>query len=174
MSPRHLIRAIDGFPKPGVRFRDITPLLADPAGFNEVIARMVAPWRDVQKVAAIEARGFIFGAAIARALEVGFIPVRKPGKLPADVVGLDYQLEYGSSRLELHRDAIAPGERVLIVDDLLATGGTALAALTLLRGAGAHVVGCSFAIDLPFLGGGDRLRKADVAISSVFQFDGDE
>ena len=134
-----LIRDVPDFPKPGIRFKDITPLLADPAGFSWVVETMAEPWRDqrVDCVAGIEARGFILGAALAPALGAGFVPVRKPGKLPARVLAQEYALEYGSDRLEIHVDAIRPGTRVLLVDDVLATGGTLLAARALLERGGA-------------------------------------
>ena len=153
-----LIRDVPDFPKPGIRFKDITPLLADPAGFGWVVETLARPWRGlgVDCVAGIEARGFILGAALAPALGAGFVPVRKPGKLPARVIAQDYALEYGSDRLEIHADAITPGTRVLLVDDVLATGGTLLAARALLERAGATLVGATVLVELEGLGGRAR------------------
>ena len=153
-----LIRDVPDFPKPGIRFKDITPLLADPAGFDWVVETMAGPWRErgVACVAGIEARGFILGAALARALGAGFVPVRKPGKLPARVIAQDYALEYGSDRLEIHADAVIPGTRVLLVDDVLATGGTLLAARALLERAGASLVGAAVLVELTALEGRAR------------------
>lgn len=153
-----LIRAVPDFPKPGVLFRDITPLLADARGFADCIAAMAAPWREagVRAVCGIEARGFIFGAALAQALGAGFVPLRKPGKLPSPVLAVDYRLEYGSDRLEAHRDALQPGERVLLVDDVLATGGTLAAAQALVARFGAELAGASVVIELEALRGRAR------------------
>lgn len=157
---RSLIRTIPDFPRPGIRFRDITPLLGDAAGFRAVTRGLADRYADqVDKVAGIEARGFIFGAAIAQLLHVGFVPLRKPGKLPASTLGHEYELEYGRGRLEVHADAVAPGERVLVIDDLLATGGTATAALGLLEQLGAAIVECAFVIELVELGGRRRLAE---------------
>lgn len=157
-----LIRDVPDFPQPGIRFKDITPLLADPAGFSWVVETMAEPWRDqrVDCVAGIEARGFILGAALAPALGAGFVPVRKPGKLPARVLAQEYALEYGSDRLEIHVDAIRPGTRVLLVDDVLATGGTLLAARALLERAGAALVGATVLVELEALGGRARWNAA--------------
>jgi len=153
-----LIRAVADFPRPGVTFRDVTPLLADPEGFADCLDLMAAPWREanVQVVCGIESRGFIFGAALADRLRSGFVPLRKPGKLPPPVVSADYQLEYGRDRLEARDDALAPGARVLIVDDVLATGGTLAAACALVETLGAHVVGASVLIELAALPGRSR------------------
>jgi adenine phosphoribosyltransferase len=153
-----LIRAVPDFPKPGVLFRDATPLLADARGFADCIAALAAPWRDagVQAVCGIEARGFIFGAALAQALGAGFMPLRKPGKLPPPVLAVEYQLEYGSDRLEARSDALQPGTRVLLVDDVLATGGTLAAAQVLLARFDAEVVGASVLIELEALHGRER------------------
>ncbi|MBD8872271.1 adenine phosphoribosyltransferase [Rhodanobacter sp. DHB23] len=153
-----LIRAVPDFPGPGVLFRDVTPLLADAQGFADCIAALAAPWRDagVQAVCGIEARGFIFGAALAQALGAGFVPLRKPGKLPPPVLAVDYQLEYGSDRLEARSDAIAPGTRVLLADDVLATGGTLAAAQALVARCGGEVVGASVLIELEALRGRAR------------------
>ena len=153
-----LLRDIPDFPKPGVLFKDITPLLADGGAFAEAVADMAAPWRATppDAVAGIESRGFILGAALAHALGCGFVPVRKPGKLPARTLTQDYQLEYGSDRLEIHADALPPGARVLVVDDVLATGGTLCAATALLRRQGASVIGAGVLVELAFLHGRGR------------------
>ena len=153
-----LVRAVADFPQPGVTFRDITPLLADARGFARCIDALAAPWRNqqVQAVCGIEARGFIFGAALAQALGAGFVPLRKPGKLPPPVRSIDYQLEYGHDRLEARRDALQAGERVLLVDDVLATGGTLAAARALVAAFGAVTLGAGVVIELPALGGRQR------------------
>jgi adenine phosphoribosyltransferase len=150
-----LIRDIPDFPKPGVVFKDITPLLADADGYAAAVDAMAAPWRGValDAVLGIESRGFILGAALARALGTGFVPVRKPGKLPGRTLVQDYELEYGSDRLEIHADAVTPGARVLLVDDVLATGGTLRAALALARQQGATVVGASVLLEIAALQG---------------------
>lgn len=149
------IRDVPDFPRPGVLFKDITPLLADAEAFGDCVAVLAAPWRHtgLDAVCAIEARGFIFGAALAHVLDVGFVPLRKPGKLPAATAGVDFQLEYGNTRLEVHVDALVPGARALIVDDVLATGGTLAAAFGLLDRLGARVVGASVVLELGFLHG---------------------
>lgn len=169
-----LIRTIPGFPKPGVMFRDITTLLKDARGLRETIERLASAYHDqrVQKVAAIESRGFIVGAALACRLETGFVPIRKAGKLPAENFGQDYELEYGAGRLEMHKDALATGERVLLIDDLIATGGTAEAALKLIAIAGGVVVGCGFVIDVPDLGGRARLEKLGYPVLALCEFAG--
>lgn len=153
------IRAIPDFPKPGIVFRDITPLVKDPAALDAAVNLLAEPFRDdsVGLVAGMEARGFIFGALVARMLNVGFIPLRKPGKLPYDVQSATYDLEYGSASLEVHIDAVDVGERVLLVDDLIATGGTAEASCRLLEALGAQIVGCAFVVELDALQGRDRL-----------------
>jgi adenine phosphoribosyltransferase len=172
---KSLIRTVPDFPKPGIRFRDITPLLADAAGFQHVIRVLADRYAGkVDKVAAIEARGFIFGAAIAHALGVGFVPIRKPGKLPHTAIGHEYELEYGTNRVELHIDGIAAGERVLVVDDLLATGGTMGAALALLGQVGAIVVECAFVIDLVDVGGRARLEQRGYRVHALCAFTEDE
>ncbi|WP_158879612.1 adenine phosphoribosyltransferase [Rhodanobacter sp. L36] len=153
-----LIRAVPDFPRPGVMFRDVTPLLADAASFARCVDALAEPWMhsNVQAVCGIEARGFIFGAALAQKLHAGFVPLRKPGKLPPPVVTADYQLEYGTDRLEAQCDALKPGERVLLVDDVLATGGTLAAARALVDQLGGEVVGASVVIELMALRGRDR------------------
>jgi len=169
-----LIRTIPDFPKPGIQFRDITTLLLDAKGFAASVARLAeAAPADVDLVAGIEARGFIFASAVAHHLGKGLLLIRKDGKLPGRTIGVDYALEYGSDRVEMHADACVPGQRVLLIDDLIATGGTALAAIRLLREAGAEVAGAGFAIDLPDLGGADRLRTEGVAVMSLVAFEGD-
>lgn len=174
MNLRDVIRTIPDHPKPGIMFRDITTLLGDARAFRKTVDEMVQPFagQKIDKVAGIEARGFIFGAAIAHQLAAGFVPLRKKGKLPHKTVAVEYALEYGTDVLEMHVDAIAPGERVMLVDDLIATGGTAEAALKLLRGAGAEVVAAAFVIDLPELGGAERLRALGAPTSSLVSFEG--
>jgi adenine phosphoribosyltransferase len=158
------IRDIPDFPKPGILFKDITPVLADPTTFNLCLDAMAAPFATarVDAIVGIESRGFIFGAALASRMRKAFVPVRKPGKLPAATQRIDYQLEYGFDALEIHRDGIKPAEKVLIVDDLLATGGTAWAACELVRALGGEVIGTSFVIELTFLPGRERLKHVDV------------
>jgi len=153
-----LIRAVADFPKPGVTFRDVTPLLADAGGFARCIDAMAEPWQgsEVQAVCGIESRGFIFGAALAQKLHAGFVPLRKPGKLPPPLVEVDYALEYGTDRLQARNDALRAGERTLIVDDVLATGGTLAAARELVGKLGANLVGASVLIELDALGGRSR------------------
>ena len=169
-----LVRTIPDFPKPGIQFRDISTLLADGPGFAAAIAAMTDIARPLRpdRIVAIDARGFLFGAPVAVALGAGVIPARKKGKLPGATLGVDYDLEYGTDRLELHVGAVLPGHRAVIVDDLIATGGTALACARLLREAGAEVAGAVFAIDLPDLGGADRLRAAGVSVESLMAFGG--
>src|SRR5438876_213985 len=152
---RDHIRDIPDFPKPGIVFKDITPLLAHSDAFRATIDRLAGRFagRGIETIAAAEARGFIFGGSLAVALGAGFVPIRKPGKLPYATVALEYQLEYGSDRLEVHTDALEPGRRILLVDDVLATGGTMRACCDLVRRAGAEVVGCAFVLDLGFLNG---------------------
>jgi adenine phosphoribosyltransferase len=161
MDLTRYIRAIPDFPKPGILFRDITPLLANPQALREAIQRIAERYRDVRVdvVAAAEARGFIFAAPLALELNVGFVPVRKPGKLPFDTHAFHYELEYGTDTLEMHCDGIAPGARVLLVDDLLATGGTIEACCRLVEQAGGEVIGCAFLIELVGLGGARRLAQ---------------
>ncbi len=171
---RDLIRTIPDYPKPGILFRDITTLFADAQGFRDTIAAFADRYNGarIAKVAGVEARGFIVGGALAVELGAGFVPIRKKGKLPARTVGHDYQLEYGSDRVEMHIDAIAAGERVLMVDDLIATGGTAEAAVRLVELAGGEVVECCFVIDLPALGGRARLERLGKRVYSLLEFSG--
>ncbi|MFD0858904.1 adenine phosphoribosyltransferase [Roseovarius aquimarinus] len=171
---RALIRTIPDFPKPGILFRDVTTLLADGAGLRASVARMAEPWEGhgIDKVIGLEARGFILGGAVACHLGAGFVPVRKAGKLPGKVLTQDYALEYGSATFELHEDAIEAGETVLIVDDLLATGGTAEAGIALLERLGARIAACSFIVDLPALGGRKRLEALGMSVHTLVAFDG--
>ena len=169
-----LIRTIPDFPKPGIAFRDITTLLLSPAGLSMTVERLVAATRGpVDLVAGIEARGFLFAAAIAVPLSAGVLLIRKDGKLPGATIAEDYALEYGEDRIAMHADACAPGARVLLVDDLIATGGTAIAAIKLLRQAGANIVGCSFVIDLPDLGGKKRIEDMGVPVQALVEFEGE-
>lgn len=175
MQIKSLIRTIPGHPKPGVMFRDITTLLKDREGFRAAIGEFAARYqgRRIDKVAGIESRGFIIGAALAYALGTGFVPLRKRGRLPAATVGRDYQLEYGADRIEMHLDALRPEEHILVADDLIATGGTAEAAVKLVESAGAHVVECCFVIELPDLGGRKRLAAHGHSIFALCDFEGD-
>jgi len=175
MQIKSRIRTIPDYPKPGIMFRDITTLLLDPQGFCLTIERLVASYADrpIDKVAGIEARGFILGGAVADHLRKGFVPVRKKGKLPWTTIGQDYELEYGVDRVEIHTDAVAAGERILLIDDLIATGGTAAAAVQLIEQAGGHIVGCAFVIDLPDLGGRRRLEDAGHATTTLCAFEGE-
>jgi adenine phosphoribosyltransferase len=174
MNFKNAIRTIPDYPKPGIMFRDITTLLGDPRAFRAAVDALVQPYAGVKidAVAGIEARGFILGGAVAHQLSVGFVPVRKKGKLPHTVIGEDYDLEYGKDRVEIHADAVRKGERVIVIDDLIATGGTAFAAIRLLERAGAHVVGCAFVIDLPELGGADKIRALGKDVSALVAFEG--
>ncbi len=171
MDLKATIREVPDFPKKGILFYDITTLLKDPLAFREVIDRLAAPFVDMQieKIVSIEARGFIFGAPLSERLKSGFIPVRKPGKLPADKIDETYELEYGSDRLCIHEDAISSGDRVLIVDDLLATGGTVAATVNLVKRLGGEIVGTAFVIELLGLKGRDRLDG--VPVTSLLQYD---
>jgi adenine phosphoribosyltransferase len=164
------IRPVPDFPKPGILFRDITPLLADAAALAEAIHQLAAPWRTAKldAIAAVEARGFLFATPLALALGVGVIPVRKPGKLPADTFEHEYDLEYGRDRLQMHRGVLAPGARVLVVDDVLATGGTAAACMRLIEAAGGEVVGAAFLIEIEPLGGRERLAPHRVEATLIY------
>jgi adenine phosphoribosyltransferase len=168
------IRTIPDYPKAGIMFRDITTLLGDARAFRRAVDEMVQPFagQKIDKVAGIEARGFILGGAVAHQLSAGFIPLRKKGKLPHHTVAVEYALEYGVDTIEMHLDATTKGERVMLVDDLIATGGTALAALELLRKGGAEVVAAAFVVDLPDLGGAAKLAAAGVPVSSLVAFEG--
>ena len=174
MDYKDAIRHIPDYPKPGILFHDITTLLGNPRAFRRAVDEMVQPYAGlkIDKVAGLEARGFILGGAVAHQLSVGFIPVRKKGKLPHTVVGEDYVLEYGTDRVEIHADAVQPGESVLLVDDLIATGGTAMAGIRLLERVGAKIVACSFVIDLPELGGADKLRALGKPVNTLVAFEG--
>ena len=168
------IRSIPDYPKPGIMFRDVSTLLGDPAAFRFAVDRMAAPFSDksIQKVAGIDARGFILGGAVAHALGAGFLPLRKPGKLPFDTYEERYDLEYGSDALHMHTDGVAAGERIVLVDDLIATGGTAEAGVRLLRRGGAEIVAAVFLIDLPDLGGADRIRSLGLTVDALVAFPG--
>ena len=168
------IRTIPDYPKPGILFRDITTLLGDARAFRRAVDELVHPFAGakVDKVAGIEARGFILGGAVAHQLSAGFVPIRKKGRLPHATVSIAYSLEYGVDSMEIHTDAIGQEERVLLVDDLVATGGTAVAAANLLRQIGATIVAACFIIDLPELGGAARLREMDVDVRTLMSFEG--
>jgi len=168
------IRTIPDFPHEGIMFRDVTTLFADPRGFRMAIDQMLHPYAGlrIDKVVGLEARGFIMGGAIAHQLSIGFIPIRKKGKLPGKTLSQDYKLEYGEATMEIHDDAIQPGEKVLVVDDLLATGGTAEAGIKLLERLGAEIVSTSFIIDLPELGGRKRLEALGIDVQALCSFEG--
>ena len=168
------IRTIPDYPKPGILFRDITTLLGDARAFRRAIDELVQPWAGtkIDKVAGMEARGFILGGAVAHQLSAGFVPIRKKGKLPFTKVSVAYSLEYGIDEMEMHDDAITPGERVIIVDDLIATGGTAEGAVKLLKQIGADVVAACFVIDLPELGGAQKIRDLGVPVRTLVSFEG--
>jgi adenine phosphoribosyltransferase len=168
------IRTIPDYPKPGIMFRDITTLLGDARSFRRAVDELVQPWAGmkIDKVAGIEARGFIIGGAVAHQVSAGFVPIRKKGKLPHKRVSIAYSLEYGLDEMEMHEDAVSKGERVIVVDDLIATGGTAEGAVKLLRKMGAEVLAACFIIDLPDLGGADKLRKLDVPVRTLLTFEG--
>ena len=168
------IRTIADYPKPGIMFRDITTLLADARAFRRAVDELVQPWAGlkIDKVAGIEARGFILGGAVAHQISAGFVPIRKKGKLPHTTVRIAYSLEYGIDEMEMHVDAVKPGERVILIDDLIATGGTAEGAVKLLRQIGAEVVAACFVVDLPELGGAAKLRAMNVPVRTLMEFDG--
>lgn len=168
------IRTIVDFPHEGILFRDVTTLFADPRGFRMCVDQLLAPYAGmrIDKVAGLEARGFILGGAVAHQLSTGFIPIRKKGKLPGAVISESYTLEYGEATVEVHDDAILPGEKVLLVDDLLATGGTAEAGIKLIERLGAQVVGCAFVVDLPDLGGRRKLAAMGMEVHALCAFEG--
>jgi adenine phosphoribosyltransferase len=168
------IRTIPDYPKPGILFRDITTLLGDARAFRQAVDELVQPWAGskIDKVAGIEARGFILGGAVAHQVSAGFIPIRKKGKLPHKLVSIAYSLEYGLDTMEMHEDAVTKGDRVILVDDLIATGGTAEGAVKLLRQMGAEVLAACFVVDMPDLGGADKLRKLDVPVRTLVTFEG--
>ncbi len=174
MDFKQFIRTIPDHPKPGILFRDVTTLMAHAEAFKAAVAAMAEPFRDtpIDQVAGIDARGFILGGALAIELDAGFTALRKPGKLPWQTFSETYELEYGTDELHMHTDALKPGDKVLLVDDLIATGGTAEAGLKLLRKAEADVVAATFLVDLPDLGGADRLRKHDITVKSLMAFEG--
>ncbi len=171
---RNSIRTIADYPRPGVMFRDITTLLGDARVFRRVVDELVQPWSEehIDRVAGIEARGFILGGAVAHRLGAGFVPIRKKGKLPHTTVKVAYSLEYGVDEMEVHKDGVAPGDRLLIVDDLIATGGSAEAAVKLLRSLGAQILAACFVIDLPDLGGSRKLAELGVPVRTLVAFDG--
>jgi adenine phosphoribosyltransferase len=168
------IRSIADFPHEGIMFRDVTTLFADPRGFRMAVDQMLHPWagQQIDKIVGLEARGFILGGAIAHQLSKGFVPIRKKGKLPGQTISQAYKLEYGEAVMEMHEDAIAPGEKVLIVDDLLATGGTCEAGIRLIERLGGEIVGCSFIVDLPELGGRNLLKNLGMQVSVLCEFEG--
>jgi len=174
MDLKAVIRTIPDYPRPGVMFRDITTLLGDAHAFAYTVDQLVRPWLDarIDRVAGIEARGFILGGAVAHGLGAGFVPIRKKGKLPHATVRVAYSLEYGLDEVEMHRDAVHPGERILLIDDLIATGGTAEAAVKLLRQLGAEVLAACFIVDLPELGGARRLEALQVPVRTLVSFEG--
>ncbi|WOI54022.1 adenine phosphoribosyltransferase [Parvularcula sp. LCG005] len=174
MDLKSTVRAIPDYPKPGIVFRDVTTLMGDPAAFRHAVELLSEAFKAhrIDKVAGIEARGFIFGAAVADRLQAGFVPVRKAGKLPHDTLQRSYELEYGEDTLEVHRDGVSAGDRVLLIDDLLATGGTAQAAYHLLKDAGAHVVAAAFVVELPALNGRQKLQHDDIEVLSIISFEG--
>ncbi|MBL6952364.1 MAG: adenine phosphoribosyltransferase [Alphaproteobacteria bacterium] len=175
MNLKDLVRTIPDYPKKGIMFRDITTLMEHPVGFRRTVDEMVQPFADsaITRVAGIEARGFILGGAVAHQLSIGFVAVRKKGKLPWQTISVEYELEYGTDEIEIHIDSIEPGDKILLIDDLIATGGTAAAAAQLVRDAGGYVVGASFIVDLPDLGGRARLEAMDVPVRALMSFEGD-
>ncbi|MBN9033567.1 MAG: adenine phosphoribosyltransferase [Rhizobiales bacterium 63-7] len=168
------IRSIPDYPKPGIIFRDITTLLGNPRTFRRAVDELVNPYvgSKIDKIAGMEARGFILGGAVAHQLSAGFVPIRKKGKLPHETVRIAYSLEYGVDEMEIHRDAVQPGDKVILVDDLIATGGTAVGAVQLLRQIGADVISCCFVIDLPDLGGRQKLEALGVEVRTLVEFSG--
>jgi adenine phosphoribosyltransferase len=174
MPLRAAIRTIPDYPKKGILFRDITTLLGDARAFRKAVDELVQPWAGskVEKVAGMEARGFILGGAVAHQLSSGFVPIRKKGKLPHETVSIAYELEYGTDEMEMHVDAVQPGERVILVDDLIATGGTATGAIRLLQKMGAEVLAACFVIDLPDLGGAKKIEALGVPVRTLVAFEG--
>jgi adenine phosphoribosyltransferase len=172
MPIKSLIRTVPHYPKEGIMFRDITTLLKDPVGFNLTINDLAKRYKDmkIDRVAGIESRGFIIGAPLALQLGVGFVPIRKAGKLPSETIGHEYELEYGTDRIEMHVDAVSKGDRILLVDDLIATGGTAQAACSLIEAAGGTVIECAFVIDLPYVGGRKRLEDDGHKVFALCEF----
>jgi adenine phosphoribosyltransferase len=175
MSIKSLIRTIPDYPKAGIQFRDITTLLKDPKGLQLLVDGLAEQYasQQIQKIIGIEARGFVIGAAVAYKLGVGFVPIRKSGKLPGQTFQQEYALEYGTDVMEIHQDAIVAGERVLLIDDLIATGGTAMAAVSLIEQLGGEIAGCAFVIDLPDLGGMQRLQNLGLQTFALCQFEGE-
>jgi len=175
MNIDSFIRTIPDYPKKGIQFRDVTTLFQDPRGFRMAIDMLLHPYagEPIDKVAALEARGFILGGAIAHQLSVGFVPIRKQGKLPGNTMKEDYTLEYGEATMEVHDDSFVKGERVLLVDDLIATGGTCEAGIKLIKRGGANLVGCAFIIDLPALGGRKLIESLGVDVHTLCEFDGE-
>jgi adenine phosphoribosyltransferase len=171
---RSSIRTIPNYPKPGIMFRDITTLLGNARAFRRAVDELVQPWAGmkIDKVAGMEARGFILGGAVAHQVSAGFIPIRKKGKLPHTTIRMAYSLEYGTDEMEMHADAVSKDERVILVDDLIATGGTAEGAVRILRQLGAEVLAACFIIDLPELGGAEKIRKLDVPVRTLIAFEG--
>jgi len=175
MPIKSLIRTVPHYPKEGIMFRDITTVLKDPVGFSLMVSELAKRYRGmkIDRVAGIESRGFIIGAPLAIQLGVGFVPIRKAGKLPAQTIAQEYELEYGTDRIEMHVDAVSEGDNVLLVDDLIATGGTAQAACRLIQEAGGRVVECAFVIDLPYVGGRKRLEEDGHKVFSLVEFNDD-
>ena len=175
MTIKSRIRTIPHYPKQGIMFRDITTLLKDPVGLRLTVDEIASRYKGqkISKVAGIESRGFIIGAPVAYLLGVGFVPIRKKGKLPGATIGHDYELEYGADRIEIHTDAISRGEKILLIDDLIATGGTAEAAATLIAKMGGEVTECCFVVDLPDIGGRARLQKLGLKVHALCEFEGD-
>jgi adenine phosphoribosyltransferase len=174
MNLKDAIRTIPDYPRPGIQFRDITTLLGDAQAFASTVDQLVRPWLEakIDRVAGIEARGFILGGAVAHGLGAGFVPIRKKGKLPHATVRVAYSLEYGLDEMEIHRDGVNAGERIILIDDLIATGGTAEAAVKLLRQLGAEVLAACFVVDLPELGGARRLEALGVPVRTLVSFEG--
>ena len=175
MDIKDLVRTIPDYPTPGIMFRDITTLLEHPTGFRRTVDELVQPFAgsSITRIAGIEARGFILGGAVAHQLSIGFVAIRKKGKLPWQTISVEYDLEYGTDEVEIHIDSVEPGDKILIIDDLIATGGTAAAAVQLVRDAGGEVVGASFIVDLPDLGGRARLEEMGIQVRTLMSFEGD-